>query len=191
MSGDNKLFTAVSAALFSPATITKKSPKNVRYDPITHDRIVYDNSSGVMKPVTTSQPFGSVYKPRQGSKSGESSPFQRPGPKNERSPFSQTAVFSLNSSGSVANITYAKTRKRTEYSNPITGAKGYAVIRDFEGLESLGRDRRVVANQTKFENSWDLRAAYRLNRGEGDKITGAKKAPVSSVAYVNLYDLKG
>ena len=192
MAGDNKLFTAVSAALFSPGTLTKKSPKMVRYDPITHDRIVYDNSTGVVKAVAVPQAFSSV--PQSRSYSKDNSPFRNvgrsPGVEKERRPLAQSGFFSLSQSASLANITYAKTRKRTEYVNPITGVKG-RVSTDNELLESLGTEPRVFANRGRFASSGELREAMELNRGLGDRIAGAKRAPVQSVAYVNMFDLKG
>lgn len=190
MSGDNKLFTAVSAALFSPGTLTKKSPKMVRYDPITHDRIVYDNSTGVVKPLAAPQPFGNS--PSR-SYSKDNSPFRNversPGAGRERRPLAQSGFFSLSQSASLANITYAKTRKRTEYANPITGVKGRVPAYN-ERLESLGTEPRVFANSGKFASSGELREAMELSRGLGERIAGAKRAPVQSVAYVNVFDLK-
>lgn len=190
MSGDNKLFSAVSSALFSPGTLTKKSPKMIRYDPITHDRIVYDNSTGAMKQLTASQPFSRVSQSRSYSKG--SSPFRTdgsPGATKERGRLAQSGYFSLNSSASLANVTYAKTRKRTECVNPITGTR-VQVDLDNQHLESLGGEQRVLANRARFASSGELREALELNRGQGERIAGAKRAPVQSVAYVNVFDLR-
>ena len=187
MSGDNKLFSAVSSALFSPGTLTKKSPKMIRYDPITHDRIVYDNSTGVMKSLAASQPFS-----QSRSYSKGNSPFRgdgSPGAVKERGRLAQSGYFSLNSSASLANVTYAKTRKRTECVNPITGTR-VQVDLDSQHLESLGGEQRVIANRARFASSGELREALELNRGQGERIAGAKRAPVQSVAYVNVFDLR-
>lgn len=189
MSGDNKLFSAVSSSLFSPGSLTKKSPKVVRYDPITHDRIVYDNSTGVMKPLAASQPFSGLSQARSYAKGN--SPFRGDdgSPGAGRGRLAQSGYFSLNSSASLANMTYAKTRKRTECVNPITGTR-VQVDRDGQQLESLGGEQRVIANRARYASSGELREAMELNRGQGERIAGAKRAPVQSVAYVNVFDLR-
>jgi hypothetical protein len=61
-------------SLFSPATITKKSPKRRAYDPINHVQRVYDYSNGTYSnsfaqtqtrargPSPESEPFASVFR---------------------------------------------------------------------------------------------------------------------------------
>ena len=59
-------------SLFSPATITKKSPKRRTYDPINHVQRVYDYSNGTYSdlfaqtrsrgPAFQSEPFATVFR---------------------------------------------------------------------------------------------------------------------------------
>lgn len=82
-------------SLFSPATITKKSPKRRTYDPINHVQRVYDYSNGIYR-----DPFVQTQARSRGS-SSQPEPFAsvfRSSSQPARSFLSRTGEMALSSS---------------------------------------------------------------------------------------------
>lgn len=166
---------SITAQLFSPATLTKKAPKPVSYDPIAHTekRFIYQDGRVVAEYPRSPD----SYRPHDNSTSMRRNVSNPQLSSRRAAPIlSRNWYFGVQASPSYG---HSKTRVRDEVFDPILGTrKKFEVSSGY--LQSLGTSERVVPHG-------EVSAIARPGEAVRDSVAGSRKAQVQSVAYVSPY----
>lgn len=182
------------SALSSPS-VSKTSPKTRSYDPIMGSPIEYDFSGGKYQRMSPPQQAPSKFsytrsvagddRGFRSSISPASSPFR------ESRGMARVGSMTLVAPVPAAPI-FAKTRQRSEFTNPITGAvTRYEIKRsNFRGLDNVFKTH-LASSYEPVEVPYSYKPASTISSTSlgPNRIAGALKKSPEVMTYVNPYSL--